>query len=275
MQNHPLTPMTDPDLRRVLARQTNWPVRHVPHRTVSTGSAAVAAALEGQKAMVIVDAIQDDDLYTIGAAARERRLVCGGSGIALGLPRNVGFQPESPSWSGVQGRGVILSGSCSQATRAQISHYLQAAPALELSADEIMSGVHTVDSMADWVMAQTHEAPLVYSSAASEVVKAAQEQYGKQILADTIETMFQDLAAELARRGIARFVSAGGETSGAVIKGLGARVLTVGVRLAAGVPALKVDDRALAIALKSGNFGDEDFFTTAMVRLAGGQLAGP
>jgi len=269
MQNHPLTPMTDPDLRRVLQRQTTWPVAHVPIRTVSTGADAVAAALQGQSAMVIVDAIEDENLHAIGSAARGRKLVCGGSGIALGLPRNFGFEPSPPSWTGVRGRGVVLSGSCSRATRAQIGKYSQSAPALELTADEIMNGTHTPRAVAGWVMEQAHEAPLVYSSADPETVKAAQEQYGQSAVAERIERLFEELAAEMAHRGVTRIVSAGGETSGAVVRGLAARTLTVGVRLAPGVPALMVDDRPLAIALKSGNFGGEDFFATAMATLAG------
>lgn len=271
MQNHPLTPMTDPDLRRVLARQTNWPVAHVPIRTVLMGATAVTAALETQTAMFIVDAIEDDDLDTIGTAAKGRKLLCGGSGIALGLPRNFGFLPGSSSWAGIGGKGVVLSGSCSLATRAQISKYKQSAPSLELTAGEIMAGTHSAESVADWVMSQSHDAPLVYSSAEPEVVKAAQERYGQTVVAERIEGLFQNLAAELARRGVARIVSAGGETSGAVVKGLEAQTLAVGIRLAAGVPALRVDDRALVIALKSGNFGDEDFFATAMAKLAGDQ----
>tara|TARA_R110000751_G_scaffold131275_4_gene233597 strand:- start:21788 stop:23017 length:1230 start_codon:yes stop_codon:yes gene_type:complete len=271
MQNHPLTPMKDPDLRRVLARQTSWPVAHVPMQTVAMGPSAVMAALEAQVAMFIVDAIADKDLHTIGAAAKGRRLLCGGSGIALGLPANLGFQPGIPSWSGVRGRGVILSGSCSLATRAQIRRYQQIAPALELSADAIMNGAHTVESVADWVMAQKNDAPLVYSSADPDAVKAAQERHGQEIVAETIEGLFQALAAELARRGIARLLCAGGETSGAVVKGLSAQTMTIGIRLAAGVPAMLVDDGSLAIALKSGNFGDDDFFATAMARLAGDQ----
>jgi len=271
MQNHPLTPMTDPDLRRVLARQTGWPVAHVPVRTVFMGADAVAVALEAQTAMFIVDAIQDDDLYTIGSAAKGRKLLCGGSGIALGLPRNFGFEPGSSSWAGVSGKGVVLSGSCSLATRAQISTYKHLAPALELTAEAIMDGTHTAESVADWVMKQAHEAPLVYSSAEPEVVKAAQNRFGQTVVAERIEGLFHDLAAELARRGVVRIVSAGGETSGAVVKGIEARTLAVGIRLAAGVPALRVDDRQLAIALKSGNFGDENFFATAMARLAGEQ----
>lgn len=271
MQNHPLTPMTDPDLRRVLARQTGWPVTHVAMQIVARGASAIEAALEAQTSMVIVDAIADEDLHTIGSAAKGRKLLCGGSGIALGLPRNFGFQPGLPSWSGISGKGVVLSGSCSVATRGQIKKYLQTAPALELTAEAVMDGTHSAESVAGWVMEQTHDAPLVYSSAEPEVVKAAQNRFGQTVVAERIEGLFHDLAAELAHRGVVRIVSAGGETSGAVVKGLEARTLVVGIRLAAGVPALRVDDRALAIALKSGNFGDETFFATAMARLAGDQ----
>ena len=231
----------------------------------------MAAALEAQKAMFVVDAIADDDLYMIGTAAKGRKLLCGGSGIALGLPANFGFRPGQSFWEGVSGKGIVLSGSCSLATRAQISTYSDLAPSLELDADGIMNGTHTAQSAADWVMAQSHDAPLVYSSADPEAVKAAQERYGREVVTDRIERLFHDLAAELVGRGITRIVSAGGETSGAVVKGIGAQTLGVGVRLAAGVPALRVDDRTLAIALKSGNFGDEDFFASAMARLAGDQ----
>ena len=238
MQNHPLTPMADPDLRRVLARQTGWPVTHVAMPIVAEGASAIATALETQTSMVIVDAIADQDLYTIGTAAKGRKLLCGGSGIALGLPRNFGFQPDSPSWTGISGKGVVLSGSCSLATRGQIRAYLKTAPGLELTAEAVMDGTYSAESVADWVMEQAHDAPLVYSSAEPEVVKAAQTRFGQAVVAERIEGLFHDLAAELARRGVVRIVSVDGETSGAVVKGLEAKILAVGIRLAAGVPSL-------------------------------------
>ncbi|MDF1610199.1 four-carbon acid sugar kinase family protein [Hoeflea sp. YIM 152468] len=268
MQNHPLTPMRESDLRRVLARQTRWPVAHVPAQVVARGTGAVAEMLTSGKAMFIVDAIEDDDLVTIGAAAKHRKLLCGGSGIALGLPGNFGFRSASPPWTGHPGKGAVLSGSCSVATRAQIAAYSKVAPSLELTADAVMAGKHSAESVADWVMAEAHKAPLVYSSADPETVKAAQQKYGQTIVADRIEGLFRELAAELSRRGISQIVSAGGETSGAVVAGLGARQLTVGTRIAPGVPALRVDDRALVIALKSGNFGDENFFAHAIKMLS-------
>ncbi|MEM7461373.1 MAG: 3-oxo-tetronate kinase [Pseudomonadota bacterium] len=269
MENHPLTPMTDPDLRRVLARQTSWKVGHIAADKVFAGARAIMAELAGDQAMLVTDAVRDQDLYAIGKAAAGQKLLVGGSGIALGLPRNFGHSPASPRWSGVSGGGVVLSGSCSIATRNQISKFRNHAPALELRAEEIMEGSQNVMMVADWVMTQDCEAPLVYSSAEPEIVRKAQKQFGKDKIANKIETLFGELAGELEKRGITRIVSAGGETSGAIVDGLNIRHMTVGTRITAGVPAMAVDGRDLAIALKSGNFGDEDFFETALNVLAG------
>ncbi len=269
MENHPLTPMTDPDLRRVLARQTSWKLGHIAADKVFAGARAVTAELAGEQAMLVTDAVRDQDLYTIGKAAAGQKLLVGGSGIALGLPRNFGHSPASPQWSGVSGKGVVLSGSCSIATRGQIAKFINHAPALELRAEEIMEGSQNVKIVADWVMAQDCDAPLVYSSAEPEIVRQAQKRFGKDKIADKIETLFGALAGELEKRGITRIVSAGGETSGAIVDGLNIRHMTVGTRIAAGVPAMGIDGNNLAIALKSGNFGDEDFFETALNVLAG------
>lgn len=269
MQNHPLTPMHDPDLRRVLARQTEWPVEHIAARTVSAGREAIAEAMNGDPAMIIVDAISDDDLTEIGAALKDRKLMCGGSGIALRLPANFGHTPGAIEWSGVSGKAVVLSGSCSQATRNQVQRYRRLAPSLELNVREVMAGLQTAKSVADWVVLQSVDAPLVYSSADPATVKAVQEEFGREATATAIETLFLKLAGELAARGVTRIVSAGGETSGAVVAGLSANALQIGPRIAPGVPALRVGDRDMAIALKSGNFGDPDFFPKALNVLAG------
>ncbi len=269
MKHHPLTPMHDADLRRVLARQTTWPVDHMPAEIVFSGRAAIAAAMRGPRAMVIIDAVRNDDLVEIGTALRDRKLLCGGSGIALGLPANFGCVPRKIPWRGADGRGVVLSGSCSDATRAQIKRYCEQAPHIEISAREVMENAVSAAGIADRVMAQPEKAPIVYSSADPAAVKAAQNTYGRETLAQAIETLFADLAHELERRGVTRIVAAGGETSGAVVSGLAADTLDVGPRIAAGVPALRVGNRNLAIALKSGNFGDEDFFMKALDVLAG------
>ena len=269
MQNHPLTPMTDADLRRVLARQTTLPVAHIDIHTVLQGADAIKARFGTDSRMYVVDAIRDEDLLTIGAAAFDRKLLCGGSGIAIGLPRNLGFTPAKPKWSGIAGKGVVLSGSCSIATRRQIETYKSSAPSLEVSAQAVMQGLHTPQTISDWVLEQRHRAPLVYSSADPLAVVAAQNEFGKMVIAEKIEGLFSSLAKRLAENGICQIVSAGGETSGAVVAGLSAKVLQVGKKIAAGVPALRVDERALVVALKSGNFGDHDFFEKAINILSG------
>ena len=152
----------------------------------------------------------------------------------------------------------------------QIQKYRMTSPALELDARSVMEGKFTSGSLADWIFGQKHSAPLVYSSSDPATVIAAQNEFGKQVNAERIEGLFQALAAGLVRSGISRIVAAGGgETSGAIVAGLGARVLEVGRKIAPGVPALRVDDRRFAIALKSGNFGDEDFFAKADAVLRG------
>lgn len=271
MQNHPLTPMKDPDLRRVLGAQTDWPVEHIAAPVVMAGAAAITRALAGSgRAMVVTDAIRDDDLLAIGAAARGRKLVTGGSGIALGLPGNFVLAGGRADWAGAPGPGVVLSGSCSTATRRQIAQYRQNAPAREVTADDVMSGAVAVDEIADWV-GSCDRAPLIFSSADPAVVAQAQSRYGRHEVAGKIERLFQDLAAQLAQRGVTRFVVAGGETSGAVTQGLNATALEVGPKIAPGVPALRVQGRPIALALKSGNFGDDQFFQTAIDMLAGSQ----
>ena len=261
MQDHPLTPMTDADLRRVLARQTDWQVGHIPQNVVSKGAAAIVAAFADSRSFLIVDAINNADLTAIGKAAAGRRLLVGGSGIALGLPANFGKTPTRPEWEPVNGPGVVLSGSCSRATRAQVAHFCKTAPAKEIRAQDVMSGAIDPASLADWVMSQD-TAPLVFSSADPDIVRAAQDSFGRDVIAHRIETLFADLAAALVTRGVTRIVVAGGETSGAVVTGLKAQTLLIGPKLANGVPALRAGD--VALALKSGNFGDEDFFTTAL-----------
>ncbi|SFR33044.1 Uncharacterized conserved protein YgbK, DUF1537 family [Yoonia tamlensis] len=267
MQDHPLTPMTDPDLRRVLAAQTAREIGHIPAMTVAAGATAIRDALSRTKGHVIVDAIHNADLMAIGTASKDLPFICGGSGIALGLPANFGATPATPDWAGICGPAVVISGSCSRATRAQVATYKSLAASFEIAAADVIDGKVTAASIADWAMAQTG-APLVYSSADPDVVRAAQAQFGTTRAAHAIETLFADLAAILAQRGVTRIVVAGGETSGAVVSGLGAHTLEIGPRLAAGVPVVRVAGAApLCLALKSGNFGGPDFFAEALTRM--------
>lgn len=274
MQDHPLTPMRDADLRRVLAAQSSRKVAAIPMAIVSRGSDAIRDEMTGD-AHVIVDAISEQDLIALGRACEDLPLLCGGSGIALGLPANFGARPKTPAWTGITGPGVVLSGSCSQATRAQVAAYIAQAiaPAREVLAADAIAGEIDIEALADWAIKQTTP-PLIYSSAEPDAVRVAQEQFGAGKTAHAIETVFSDLAAALVARGALRIVVAGGETSGAVITGLGLQSLHIGPRAAAGVPLVRAGDLAgelasdlagdLALALKSGNFGGPDFFAETL-----------
>lgn len=266
MQNHPLTPMTDPDLRRVLSAQTSWPVAHIPMQTVAKGAAAVTSALPANPAMIIIDAIRDNDLLVIATAVKDRKLMTGGSGIAIGLPSNFGATAATPEWIAVDGPGLVISGSCSTATRGQVASYRAIAPAYEITPAQVVEGID-IAALADWVLAQDTP-PMVYSSADPSDVTAAQNTYGREKIAHAIEQLFTELTAACVARGLKRLVVAGGETSGAAVAGLDAKALEIGPRLAAGVPMLRPDARDLAVALKSGNFGQPNFFQDALDRMS-------
>ena len=265
MQNHPLTPMTDADLRRWLSAQTKYSVGHVAAQDVFAGPAAIGAALDREHARgcrhIIVDAIRDVDLMDIGAAVRDAPLVTGGSGVALGLPANFGCVPGQVPWTGQGGKAAVLSGSCSIATRRQVAYHAARHPAREIVAADVIEGRLKAEDLADWLLAQGG-LPLAYSSADPEAVKAVQAEFGRARSAEALESFFAATARALVEGGATRIITAGGETSGAVVEGLELGTLEIGPEIDPGVPALRA--RAdLVVALKSGNFGTEDFFEKA------------
>jgi uncharacterized protein YgbK (DUF1537 family) len=270
MQNHPLTPMTDPDLRRVLAAQCKGTVGHVGFADVAHGFEGVAAALEREAQaghrLVIADAVTDQDLRVLGAAAAELPLLTGGSGIALGLPEN--FREKGllagteGAWRGQGGPVAALSGSCSIATRGQVAaHRAAGHPCREVTAEDALSGAVTPEALADWARA-AGGVPLIYSSAEPEVVAAAQRAHGREFVASALEGLFAATARALVARGVTRLIVAGGETSGAVVEALAPDALAIGPEIDPGVPVVRARDW-LVMALKSGNFGAEDFFEKA------------
>lgn len=271
MKDHPLTPMTDSDLRRWLALQTDYRVHHLAYATVKKGHAAIAGFLEeADEGFFIADAIDDHNLVDLGHALKGRKLVTGGSGLAMGLPGNFGLKPAAnamAAWRGLQGKAAILSGSCSNATRAQVEHYKSGHPSMELTAQEIVAGDVSPASVFAWIEDQTSP-PLVYTSADPAIVREAQNALGRERVADSIETFFGALASTLADNGYQRIVSAGGETSGAIVSALKIRSMEIGPEIAPGVPALRDGNRDLVLALKSGNFGGGMFFQEALEVLA-------
>jgi 3-dehydrotetronate 4-kinase len=278
MEHHPLNPMTDPDLRRWLRRQTRHTVGHVAWPTVAKGSAAIRAALDASAAkgewLTVVDAVEDRDLLALGAALDAAALLTGGSGIALGLAANFanegrlgkrgsGFRPH-------RGPAAVLAGSCSGATLGQVAAFKNDHPALALEIEGLMAGEITVPGALDFMRAHLPQTPLCYSSAPPEAVQRAHARHGRAEVAERVESFFGGLARGLADLGVGRLVVAGGETSGAVVTALGLRAFDIGPEIDPGVPALSTPEGALAIALKSGNFGGPDFFAKALLILENG-----
>ncbi|MFA3919132.1 3-oxo-tetronate kinase [Ruegeria hyattellae] len=281
MENHPLTPMTDANIRRWLHYQTEEAVGLVPIDTVKQGSEAIAAALQkADERFVIGDAISDEDLLAWGEALKDAKLITGGSGIALGLPRNFlrGTSPKSAGsvFTGIAGPAAILAGSCSGATRGQIDVHAESHPTFAIDVPGVMSGDVTTQMLLEFFEAHSGQAPLVYSSGSPDDVRAIQSQFGQEVVAEKLDNLFADVARELAETGYKRIVVAGGETSGAVAKAvseaLGSPAMSIGPEIDPGVPVLSVGkSEPIALALKSGNFGAPDFFAKALRMMEAGK----
>ncbi|GAB5517942.1 MAG: four-carbon acid sugar kinase family protein [Rhodothermales bacterium] len=280
MRHHPLTPMTDSLLTRVLGRQLpEHTVGLIPHRVVRQGAEAIESAwrqlaAEGYRA-AIVDAITDDDLRAIGAASTTLPLLTGGSGLALGLPdayRQAGWldarSNAEASVHHIGGATAVLAGSCSATTRRQLAQ--AEAYGWPIWTVESEAAMHRPDALIakvlDWAKPRLGDTPLVVASSADPtVVEAAQAKYGRAEVGSRIESILARIAAALVEQGVRRLIVAGGETSGAVIHALGVDGLQVGPAIAPGVPWVRParSTQPLALALKSGNFGGDDFFAEA------------
>lgn len=276
MRNHPLTPMTDANLVRVLQRQTSRKVGLISHEVVGKGTAAIDARIAQLKKdgveIAIVDAVSNDDLLSIGAACAGMALVTAGSGIALGLPQN--FRPADQPDSGAaadalhypDGLRAILSGSCSVATQAQVAHFMAAGrPAFALDPLKLAAGEDSVAEALAWAAPLLADGPvLIYATASPDSVKAAQAQIGVERAGALVEQALAAIARGLVAGGVRQMLVAGGETSGAVVTALGVTGLHIGRQIDPGVPwTTTLGEAPLALALKSGNFGTVDFFTKA------------
>ncbi len=280
MKDHPLTPMTDANLVRVLARQTDGAVGLADMATVGGGAAAINARFQtlqsGGHRYAIVDAINDADLMAIGEAAADLKLITGGSGAALGLAENFRRRGQldghsEATISPAAGRAAVLAGSCSIATRGQVAAARELWPALGLAplafAENPDQGV--ADALT-WVDQQSADAPImIYSSADPDAVNEAQVKLGRDEAGALVENAMGAIARGLVARGVRRLVVAGGETSGAVVQALGVTGLRIGPEIDPGVPWTEtINDPAMALALKSGNFGSADFFMKSLEMLS-------
>ncbi|WP_299679205.1 3-oxo-tetronate kinase [uncultured Roseobacter sp.] len=278
MKDHPLTPMRDSNLMRLLALQVNGTTGLINRLTVARGAEAIREALEGLRdkgvAHVVVDAVADADLQQIAAACRPMPLLTGGSALAMPLPALYaaeGLLSKDLSTSGhpeVDSGAVVLSGSCSAMTRAQVKVYAEQSPHYRLNPLDLAK--NGTAGAKTWLSEQSMErAPLVYATAEPEDVRAAQAELGSGRAGEIVETALAELAIVARDCGARRFVVAGGETSGAVTQALEVTRLDIGAEIAPGVPWTYCTSAGhpIALALKSGNFGSEGFFSTALAAL--------
>ena len=286
MRHHPLTPMTDANLVRVMQAQTGRSVGLVGADVVMRGAAAIAgrfAALQAQGVGVaVVDAISNADLLQIGQALSGMPLVTAGSGIALGLPQNwpqltqrdAGAPADAlPAAVGLQ---AVVSGSCSQATQAQVQHWLQQGlPAFALDPLALAAGQDVAAQALAWAAPRLAAGPvLVYATVDAAAVAAVQSELGAARAGALVEEALSAVAVGLVGLGVRQLVVAGGETSGAVVQALGVARMLIGPQIDPGVPwtaaqTARSERQTVHLALKSGNFGTMDFFTKAFGALQG------
>ncbi len=279
LKDHPLNPMHDSNLVRVLARQSRTKIGLVELARLTRGPEAVRARLADLAAKgigaAIIDAVFDLDLETIGTVALDHRLSVGASGIGLGLARalvascKVGASgPNAAAGAAVGGPAACLAGSCSQATLQQIANAEKAMPVLHLDPDRVVTGTDEARRAMAWAVERLGSGPiLIASSSTPDEVAALQSRHGRNAAGHAIEQAMADIAEGLVKAGVRRLVVAGGETSGAVVDRLRIPGFLVGEEIAAGVPVLRaVGARSgdMLLALKSGNFGGPEFFSDAL-----------
>ncbi len=279
LKDHPLNPMHDSNLVRVLARQSKTRIGLIDLATLTRGADAVRAKLAdlaaGGIAAAIVDAVFDRDLETIGQVALDHRLSVGASGIGLGLARALvasgrGKPDALKAMPGaaVGGPAACLAGSCSQATLQQIASAEKVMPVLHLDPERVIAGREEALRALAWASERLAQGPvLIASSSTPEQVAALQSRHGRDAAGHAIEQAMADIAEGLVQSGVRRLVVAGGETSGAVVDRLRIPGFLVGAEIAAGVPVLRAvgaGSGEMLLALKSGNFGGREFFSDAL-----------
>lgn len=282
MRDHPLTPMTDSNLVRVLQRQTRRKVGLIDYDVVRHGAEAIRERMRALEAtgveMGIVDALTNDDLMAIGKACTALPLVTAASGIALGLPQNfrssgaLNAVATASALPRIEGLRAIVSGSCSHATQAQVEHAVAAGvPSFAIDPLRLAAGENVARAALDWAQPRIARGPvLIYATAHADAVKEVQAKLGSERAGALVEQALSAIAVGLVQAGVRQLIVAGGETSGAVVNALGIGGLRIGPEIDPGVPWTRsLDEPPLALALKSGNFGSRDFFIKAWRATAG------
>ena len=279
MKDHPLNPMKDSNLVRVLERQSTRKVGLIDYPSVRSGAASIKNAVDAAGAngigLAIVDALSDADLCEIASACQDLPLITGGSGLAIGLPQtfrargllaaghNAGALPH------VEGFSAVISGSCSLATQRQVAWVKQRMPAFQIDPLARASAAGIATNAIEWAASRLAKGPILfYATANAESVRENQAKMGTERAGSFVEGVLGEISRQLVERGVRRLIVAGGETSGAVLNALGVTGLRIGNEIDPGVPwTTSLGKTCLALALKSGNFGSEDFFIKAWSEL--------
>ena len=279
MKDHPLTPMTDANLVRVLQAQTRRKVGLIRYDVLARGAQALRdeiAKLQQQgTAIAIVDALAESDLHCIAEGCAGLPLVTAGSGVGLGIAehhRRAGHLNHAATAAALpraKGHAAVLSGSCSEATNGQVAHWMQSRPAFRIDPLKLAAGTPVVEDALDWARARLGKEPiLIYATSTPQEVKAVQRELGVERAGALVEEALARIAKGMVAAGVRKLVVAGGETSGAVVGALGIRSLRIGPQIDPGVPWTEsLDAEPIALALKSGNFGSADFFSKALAQL--------
>jgi uncharacterized protein YgbK (DUF1537 family) len=280
MRNHPLTPMTDANLVRVLQAQCRRKVGLLPHAVVSQGAHTVREEISRLRqagvGIAVVDAISNEDLIRLAPALKEMPLLGAGSGLAIGLGQNFGLRHADIANALPPARGAqaVIAGSCSQATQRQVADFVsRGVPAMAVDPLRIAEGADAAAQVLAWAGPRLLAGPvLVYSTAEPNSVKAAQNVLGVERAGTLVEATLARIAVGLVARGVRQLVVAGGETSGACVQALCLQQLKIGPQIDPGVPwchahCAEAGGDGLHLSLKSGNFGADDFFAKAFARL--------
>ena len=271
MENHPLTPMKDSNIVRVLKSQTKKSVALVEINEILKGVEElrdILKKIEKNAEYAVIDTITNENLFTIGQACADLKLLTGGSGLAMSLADNFEAKglftknKDSAAIEYVDGHTVVLSGSCSPTTQEQVAVFQKKYLSLKLDPIALFNGDQTIDEILTWYERKCHESPLlIYATDTPELIKQSQNELGIEKSGEIIELTIAVIVTRLRKIGVKKFVVAGGETSGAVVKALSLKSLKVGPTIAPGVPIMQsLEDDPCLVALKSGNFGDKDFF---------------
>ncbi|WP_181952401.1 3-oxo-tetronate kinase [Yersinia canariae] len=280
MRHHPVTPMTDSNLLRLMNAQARGHSGLINNTVMDQGVDAVKSQLrmlkeEGVR-YVVLDTLSEAHLLTQAEAVRDMVLVTGGSGLAIGLARQwmKGVKHQSLATLAGTPQGklcVVLSGSCSTMTNQQVARYIQQAPSQSIDVARCLKEPESyAKALYIWVMENISGplAPLLYATSEPEVLQKIQQQWGAAVASEAVEHLFGALARRLQQQGVQRFIVAGGETSGIVAQSLGIQAFHIGPAISPGVPWVKSTDHPISLALKSGNFGDENFFARAQTEFA-------